>query len=137
MRTPVRSRHSRASVQGQGAAPETARRRLERSVAPRAGDSRMRWNIVATPGKTVARCRAIARSVSSGAKRSCSTTVTPASSGASSAPFRPKEWASGSTASTRSSGPRPMTGPAHDSLATASAAWESTAPFGWPVLPEV
>ena len=97
----------------------------------------MRANMVATAGNTVTRWRAIARSVSSGAKRSCSTTVAPASSGASSAPLSPNECASGSTASTRSAGVRPITGPAQDSLAAASAAWERTAPFGCPVLPEV
>ena len=93
--------------------------------------------MVATPGNTVTRCRPIARNVSSGAKRSCSTTVTPASSGASSAPLSPNECARGSAASTRSVAVRPITGPAQDSLATASAVWESTAPLGCPVLPDV
>ena len=45
--------------------------------------------MVATPGKTVTRWRAMAPSTSSGEKRSRSTTVTPAQSGARSAPFRP------------------------------------------------
>ena len=50
---PVRSRHSSASAQGQGAAPESASRRLERSAAGSAGESSSRRNMVATAGKTV------------------------------------------------------------------------------------
>ena len=73
----------------------------------------------------------------SGTKRSTRRTVTPASSGANSAPFSPKAWASGSAASSTSSSRRPMTGPPHERLAISSAVCDSIAPFGRPVLPDV
>ena len=133
----MRRRHSSAISQGQGAAPDTASLRLERSAAGSAGESSSRRNMVATAGNTVTRWRAMAASTSSGTKRSIRHTEDPASSGASRAPLRPKEWASGSTASTVSAGPSAITGSAHDSLASRRARWESSAPLGSPVLPEV
>ncbi len=137
MRTPVRRRHSLASAHGQGAAPDSARRRLEQVRARQRGRLEHAREHRGHAGEHRDPVPGDRSSVSSGEKRSCSTTVTPASSGASSAPLRPNEWASGSAASTRSSGASAITGPAQDSLATASAAWERTAPLGCPVLPEV
>ena len=84
------------------------------------------------PGKTVTRWRRIASTTRSGANRSTSATVAPTSRGASNAPLRPNECASGSVASTTSAATSAMTGPAHDSIASSSAECESTAPFGRP-----
>ncbi len=103
-----------------------------RSVAASAGASRSRRNIVATPGKTVTRWRSDRLDTRSGAKRSTSATVAPTSSGASKAPLRPNECASGKVARTTSCGVSAITGPAHDSIASSSAVCESTAPFGRP-----
>ena len=64
-------------------------------------------------------------------------TRAPARIGASSAPLIPKECESGRAASTQSAEVSAITGPAQDSSAASSAAWESTAPLGRPVLPEV
>ena len=57
--------------------------------------------------------------------------------GASRAPLIPKECDSGSAASTQSVPVSPITGPAQDTSAASSAACESTAPLGRPVLPDV
>ena len=135
MRVRVRARHASATSHGQGAAPDTPSRSRRPPLKP--GTSSSRWNIVATPGMTLTGSRAMISATRSGTKRSTSRTVVPAISGASSAPLRPKAWASGSAASSTSSSARPITGPAHMRSANSSAAWERTAPFGRPVLPEV
>ena len=135
MRTPVRVRHACAVSHGQGAAPDTASR--SRGPPAKAGRSRRRRNIVATPGKTVIVSRLRRSATPSGVKRSTRRTALPTSSGASSAPFRPNECESGSAASTTSSGVSAITGPAHERCAKSTAACESSAPFGRPVEPEV
>ena len=113
MRRPVRARHSSASSQGQGAAPDTAKRRLATSSRVKPGVSRSRRNIVATPGKTVTRCSRIVANALSGENRSRMTTVAPAISGASSVPLIPYEWERGNTLRTRSAGESASIGPAH------------------------
>src|SRR5438552_3807339 len=130
MRTPVRARHACAVSHGQGAAPETASR--SRGPPAKAGRSRRRRNIVATPGKTVIASRLRRPATPSGVKRSTRRTALPTSSGASSAPFRPNECESGSAASTTSSGVSAITGPAHERCAKSTAACERSAPFGRP-----
>jgi hypothetical protein len=79
----------------------------------------------------------MAASTPGGVKGSTMATRAPARMGASSAPLTPKEWDRGRVASTQSAAVSPITGPAQDTSAASSAAWESTAPLGRPVLPEV
>ena len=93
--------------------------------------------MVATPGNTVTRWRSMAASASPGSKRARKATDPPESSGASTEPKMPSEWASGKADSETSSSERSITGPRQDSSAHATAACDSRTPLGSPVLPEV
>src|ERR1044072_5399122 len=117
MRVEVFSRHSTASSHGQGAAPETARRKLEKSLSANTGVLSNRRKIVATAGKTVTRFFLIAARTASGVKRSRITAVAPVRSGASKPPFNPSECANGTATSTTSSEVSPITGSDQDWLA--------------------
>ena len=92
--------------------------------------------MVATPRNRVTRCVANAPRTGSGEKLPESTTRAPMSNGARRDPCSPKEWGSGNTDSTTSSGVTAIMS-AHERSAKVKAAWLNTAPLGRPVLPEL
>ena len=93
-------------------------------------------NIVGTPSKTVTLSRSMICSAFSGSKRGISVSVPPLAMQQLSAQVCPKEWNSGSAPRTTSLSPSSKSPRATRTLLERFE-WVSSAPFGFPVVPEV
>ena len=92
--------------------------------------------MVGTPSKMVARSRWTAASTAAGVNRGISDIVQPNRTQTSRMEDRPNTWNSGSTVMTTSSGWTSNSRPGMSAFMY-SWMWVSSAPLGWPVVPEV
>ena len=96
----------------------------------------MAWMMAGTSTVSVGESRSIASSVASGVKRACSVTVAPSCSAGVVRMLSPPTWNIGSTVSTWSCAVMSCMCWLITAFHT-SASWRSTAPLGWPVVPDV
>ncbi len=93
--------------------------------------------IVGTPSKTVTLSRPMTSRAFVASKRGTSVRQAPLSTAALSPQVRPKQWKSGRQPITTSSSLSSTRVSALTAALVIMLAWVSSAPFGWPVVPEV
>jgi hypothetical protein len=108
---------------------------LEKSTSPPWWSSAK--YMVGTPAKSVTRSRFTIAAASSGVKRGSSVKQPPTASVAFWMQVWPKEWKSGSVASATSSRPTGASFGTTIAQLISRLAWVSSAPLGFPVVPEV
>src|SRR5271165_4275663 len=134
MATPVRSANCSASGTGSDADPLTQSRRRPSAETPAVPTNR--WYMVGTPKNSDARWSDAASSTEVASKRGRRTADAPAASVPSNPTHRPWTWHNGRAWTSRSSGSHRQAAWSERAPAT-TLAWDSTAPLGTPVVPEV
>ena len=126
----------RISSPGIAEPPEQQSLSDEWSCCSRASQLSIALYIVGTPANSVTLSRSMISSAFAGSKRGMNVSVAPDSAHAFMQHVWPKEWNSGSAPSTMSSSSKPNR--SRDAWAFLSMlSWVSSAPLGWPVVPDV
>jgi hypothetical protein len=136
-RQPNASSKARSTSTGIAAPPEMHSRSVDTSYAARSGLWSNAENIVGTAANTVTWCPARICSARVGSKRGSRLRDAPDATAVLSVHVCPNEWNRGSPPNTTSSAVSCSRSVHITSVLRARLPWVSSAPFGWPVVPEV
>ena len=141
MSTPKRALNSRRISTGSEAPPETATSMFSAifstSTSPPSSAPRSPQYIVGTPAKKVMSSFCSRSTAACGSKRGTRKRVEPEANPAFICTEEPKEWNSGSVTRCRSPVGRTPSIRLHSRALSTRLEWLSSAPLGWPVVPEV
>ena len=127
----------RSTSTGRAAPPDTQVRSVDTSYDARFGTPSIAAYMVGTPSYTVTLSRPITCSAFTGSNRGIRVSVAPEAMAAFSPQIIPNTWNSGRQPITTSSGPISIRVRAVTAWFLFRPAWVSSAPFGFPVVPEV